>query len=301
LPTTAKPTKWWKGKGGFVDYTHPEAVAWWHGLLDWALDLGVEGWKVDGTDPMFPADGYGQGGRITKDQYKDMYYMDIYDYTVSRVPDAAVMVRSVDHLAVNPRGFAPISHANVTWVGDQVHDWGNSGILLALQNVFDSAAWAMPWSVPISQVYRLDGHLENLLLRWGQWGALCPFMENGGHRAHQPWLHDPETVRIYRYYVKLHLELKPYFYSMMMNSHLNGGPIIHPTAGRWQYRLGESIFVSVLYEDKPGREVSFPEGTWIDNWDASKTWKGGEKSRTRRRLPGTRFSSGPAPSCRWKS
>jgi alpha-glucosidase (family GH31 glycosyl hydrolase) len=45
------PIKWWHGKGGLVDYTNPEAVNWWHSLMDKVLDVGVDGFKCDGTDP----------------------------------------------------------------------------------------------------------------------------------------------------------------------------------------------------------------------------------------------------------
>ena len=47
------PMKWWKGKGGFIDYSNPEAMKWWHGLQQQVLDWGVDGWKLDGCDTFF--------------------------------------------------------------------------------------------------------------------------------------------------------------------------------------------------------------------------------------------------------
>ena len=40
--------KWWKGKGGFIDYSNPDAMKWWRGLQQPVLDWGVDGWKLDG-------------------------------------------------------------------------------------------------------------------------------------------------------------------------------------------------------------------------------------------------------------
>jgi alpha-glucosidase (family GH31 glycosyl hydrolase) len=46
-----RPLEWWHGSGGLLDYSNPDAVAWWHQQMDKVLDAGVDGFKCDGTDP----------------------------------------------------------------------------------------------------------------------------------------------------------------------------------------------------------------------------------------------------------
>lgn len=42
---------WWHGKGSLIDYTNPAAVNWIHAQMDNVLNMGIDGFKCDGTDP----------------------------------------------------------------------------------------------------------------------------------------------------------------------------------------------------------------------------------------------------------
>lgn len=47
-----KVVKWWHGHGAFVDFLNPAANAWYEKQMDKILDLGFDGWKCDGSDPI---------------------------------------------------------------------------------------------------------------------------------------------------------------------------------------------------------------------------------------------------------
>jgi len=129
--------KWWHGHGSFIDYTNPIAIDWWHKQMDLVLDIGLDGWKTDGTDPfvfeLFGA--YGEGGSITERQYANAYYRDFFYYTRTKNPDSLIMSRPVDSYA--PLGiywdFSPLDVMYSGWVGDQ--DPTFSGLQDALRNV----------------------------------------------------------------------------------------------------------------------------------------------------------------------
>lgn len=80
---------WWHGKGAFIDYTNPEALQWWHKQMDNVLDMGLDGWKCDGTDPytfeLYPMQAY--SGQITERDYANMYYGDFFNYTRTKNPN----------------------------------------------------------------------------------------------------------------------------------------------------------------------------------------------------------------------
>ena len=140
--------RWWKGKGGFIDYSNPEAMQWWQGLQKQVMDWGCDGWKLDGCDTFFSGRFWKipvpfnrtHSGWMTTRQYMDHYARDEYQHGLSRNPEFAILVRALDQRN-HPEGFSPLDAATVTWVGDNNHTWGyeDRGIQGAMTDILGSA------------------------------------------------------------------------------------------------------------------------------------------------------------------
>jgi alpha-glucosidase (family GH31 glycosyl hydrolase) len=173
---------WWKGTGGFIDYSNPGAMHWWHDLQNQMLDWGIDGWKLDGCDTFFssrlgkvplPFNRVASGWMTTR-QYMDHYARDEYRYGLSRNPQFAILVRALDHPWFHPEGFSPLDAATVTWVGDNRHTWGykDRGFQAALTDILRSAS--LGYCVIGSDVagYHGRGNPDDLgagsILRWSR-------------------------------------------------------------------------------------------------------------------------------------
>jgi len=158
-------------------------------------------------------------------------------------------------------------------------------------------------------------------VRWSQYGAFLPLMENGGGGEHRPWMYDEETTNIYRSFVNEHYRLIPYLLTNGMDAYDSDGnsTVIIPVAARaestpnyrltqpstYSYLLGESLIVhpvafnAVESESREGGslvEMVFPKegsdgevGVWVDWWaphDATLAVNvpGGAEYRTHRRV-----------------
>lgn len=289
---TSPPLKWWHGRGGLVDYTNPEAVKWWHKQMDNVLDLGVDGFKCDGTDPylalyLLPR---GKGGPLSYRDYADAYYGDFFDYTRSRLgEDRLIMSRPVDSYPV----LAPAADAYLSfsprrvvlsgWVGDQ--DPTFAGLRDALRNMVHSAWRGFPNFGSDIGGYRSGTRTAELFTRWFQLGAFTPLMENGGEGKRQPWLFDgpnsSTTTDTYRRFATQHDELVPYLLAVGSEALEEGGSSMRPLARRpnfdlalqlrsdistFDLTLGDRIFVSPV-SDAGVRVVTLNmPGTLSEAW-----------------------------------
>jgi len=275
--------KWWHGWGSFVDYTNPDAVNWWHNQLDLVIDIGIDGWKCDGTDPFI----YEWGGialcyegLITEREYATLYYRDFFYYTQSKNPEALIWARPVDSYGIIYIDFAPHDVMFSGWVGDQQPTF--DGMQDALRNMFHSA-----WRNYLNYGSDTGGYLagnrtKTLFIRWAQLSTFTPLFENGGNDEHRPWGFDNETVEIYRNFVTIHMDLNPYFLSIGAERFAQNRSVMTPMANdtiltpdSWDFKMGDDILVSTIVEDSMTKNVKFPEGDdWVDWW-TNQTYKGG--------------------------
>jgi alpha-glucosidase (family GH31 glycosyl hydrolase) len=279
--------RWWKGKGALIDYTNPRAVAWWHRLMDRALALGVDGWKLDGAAELFVLTRrQSSRGQLSLRDYVDLYYRDALHYGRQYKPDFVTMVRSVD--VANSRGsdlaHAPLDAAPLTWVGDQRHSWTGKGLDEALRSSFRALERGYPLVSSDTGGYQSDPKHPHtmprlLYLRWAQWNALTPFFLIGGHDEHRPWKFDAAFLQTFRRYLWLHQELVPFFYSQHVQASLREGRLMHPGPGKYEFLLGDALLVGVMADEQPRREITFPDGTWLDYWDNRTSYRGGQTVR----------------------
>lgn len=302
-----KPGKlnWWHGTGCLIDYTNPKAVDWWHAQMDNMLNVGIDGWKCDGTDPYILelVEPHASTGPITYREYADLYYGDFFNYT-RRVlgDDRMIMSRPVDGYGPLYLKFSPKYVMTSGWVGDQ--DDTFEGLQQALKRYLLSA-----WAGYANYGSDIGGYrtpqanrASDLLLRWAQLGAFSPLMENGGNGEHRPWLinvtESQFVTDVYRTFVDIHYSLVPYLLTVGTNAIETGTSSMHPLVphqSEWEividdfqpayydYLLGNDILVSPIVQNSTTNstltKVHFLAGaSWSYWFDTSRIFKGENKS-----------------------
>ena len=274
--------KWWKGTGGLIDYQNPEAMKFWHQRMDKALDLGIDSWKVDGVDGMIALKSLKK-----RNEYAAAYYADFFHYSREHTGrPLVIMARGIEQFNeqsfglpgwINPfhagldLQYAAVQDSFMTWMGDQDPTWDGIRDAFLDFTLSVNAGYLVPG-------FDIGGYREGkpdkeLFIRWSQWGAFIPFMENGGVSEHRPWKFGEDAVEIYRKLAVWHEELGWYFYSLAEQKYLAGKSLVEMQGKA--YLLGDDIWAAPILSS--GGKVNFkmPEGNWRYWFNLSQGAKGG--------------------------
>ena len=301
LTGNGQQNSWWKGKGGFIDYSNPEAMNWWRGMQQSVFDYGIDGWKLDDTATL---SWYMAGpipflyrntftGLMSLRTYMDHFYRDEYRYGLTKNPEFITLGRSIDQ-NFHPEGFAPLDAAPVTWVGDQKHIWktketlvddgnkkkdlivtGIGGFEMAVQSILSAAK--LRYNIIGSDVAGFSGSKipPRLYIRWAQFSAFCGLFLNGGHGERALWRRTAEELETIRKFSWLHTELVPYIYSYVVTGHLGGRVLQKPVKGKYHYLFGDDFLIAPIYQDELTNQVTLPGGRWHYFFKDSEVFEGG--------------------------
>lgn len=258
---------------GIIDFSSPAGREWYIGKLLGLIGQGVSAFKVDFGEAI-PEDAVfanGMRGAEMHNQYALAYHAAFYE--------AFERSGRADELVCWGRaGWAGIQKYPVAWSGDMHPNFASmactlwSGLSMALSGV-------PYWSHDIGGVGTPGGPTTpELYIRWAQWGLLSSHSRAHGATSREPWSQGEQALTIFREFDELRYQLIPYLYSLAIEAHQTGLPLMRPMVLEFQddpatrtidgqYMLGPNILVApVLEAGSLSKPVYLPKGTWYNFW-----------------------------------
>jgi alpha-D-xyloside xylohydrolase len=270
---------WTPVRGGIVDFSNPEAVAWWQDLHADLLEMGVDVFKTDFGEYL-PEDAVcadGTTGRASRNRQAHRYTRAVHEAMAEARPDRTPL------LWARP-GWAGGQQYPVHWGGDPNTTFEAMGASLRGGLSLTLSGYAF-WGADVGGFHGEPS--TELYVRWAQFGLLG----NSHARFHgttprEPWKFGEEALEVVREYARERYRLLPYLYSYAERAPETGLPVMRPLVLEFQndrgvhgigdqFMMGENLLLAPVFDPDGYVEVYLPPGTWVDYW-TGETHEGGE-------------------------
>ena len=277
---------YWDGQGSHLDFTKPEAVAWWQQQLrEQILDKGIDvGWNDNNEYAIQSEDAFTQGWdrAIPMHRSRPLHalLMTRASFEAQKAWGQQQGTREAVY-SVTRAGPPGIQRYAQTWSGDNTTSWATlkwnirTGLQMGLSGMFNVGHDVGGFYGPVPE--------PELFLRWVQACALNPRMVmnswKAGNVSNLPWMH-PEVTEQVLEAIRLRYRLMPYLWQCFERASERHEPIIRPTFFNFpddleclhdndEFMLGEHLLVAPVVNEGERRRRLYlpilPEGKgWID-------------------------------------
>ncbi len=257
----------WQPGMAVVDFTNPEATAWFKGKIADLVDLGVDAIKTDFGERIPTDVAYFDG---SDPERMHNYYTEVYN-------------RAVFEALEEKRGKGEaVLFARSATVGGQkypVH-WGGD-----CWSTYEAMAESLRGGLSLCLSgfgfwsHDIGGFEGNpppgLYKRWVAFGLLSSHSRLHGSGSYRvPWMVDEESVDVLRFFTKLKQRLMPYLWSKAVEAHHTGVPMMRAMTLEFpddpgcdgldrQYMLGDALLVAPVFSDDVV-DYYVPAGRWTN-------------------------------------
>ncbi|REL25455.1 alpha-xylosidase [Thalassotalea euphylliae] len=253
-------------KSGILDFTHPEAYAFWRDSHQSLFALGIDMIKADfgeqiEDDNMLASNG--ESGMALHNVYSLLYNRCVYEAAEEFSQNGAFLF--------SRSAWTGSQRYPAQWGGDPQADWG--GLAASLRG---GQSWGLTgapfYATDVGGFYK-DTRDAELYVRWLQSAVFSAHMRLHGIGQREPWSYGALAEQAANRALKLRYQLLPYLHQTMMQASETGLPVqramvlAFPNERQaWafedQFMLGDKLLVIPCLQAGGDIEFYLPFGDW---------------------------------------